>query len=61
MRRREGSVHLVLDAPIAHDESQSEGIVEGVPIISKGQDFNTAVVKEAIIELHSDHMEFTKF
>jgi len=49
---------LFYDVPTTHDESQKESRVEGVSAISEGQDFNTAIMKEAVVELHSAHMEF---
>jgi len=48
------------DALIAHQELLREDSVEGVPVIGEGQDSNTAVIKEAIIDVHSAHMEFAK-
>jgi len=45
------------DAPIADQESQREGCVEGLPAIGEGQDFNIAVIKEVVVDLYSAHTE----
>ena len=48
------------DAPTTHNEPQKEGSVDGVPVISKRQDFITAVMNEVVVEFDSAHMEFVK-
>ena len=44
----------------AHDESQKEDSIEGVPTINEGQDFNTVVMTQAITEFHSAYTKLAK-
>jgi len=50
--------HPFYDAPTADQESKREGSMAELPAIGESQGFNTAVIKEAIVDLHSAHMEF---